>query len=86
MLFMFMCVQSKAGCVRCREDGGIGVYGSPNVHVCMQINFALNTKSERQVVPVYVSLSLQQNLHPLSRDVMNYQAYHSGCLVDRTER
>lgn len=43
-------------------------YGSPNVPVCMQINFALNTKSERQVVPVYVSLSLQQKLHPLSRD------------------
>ncbi len=63
-----MCVQSKAGCVRCREDAGIGVYGSPNVHVCMQINFALNTKSERQVAPVYVSLSLQQKLLPLSRD------------------
>jgi len=28
------------------------VYRSPNVPVCMQINFALNTKSERQVAPV----------------------------------
>lgn len=63
---MCLCVcslkQSVSAVVKTVESG------SPNVPVCMQIIFALNTKSERQVVPVHVSLSLQQKRHPLSRD------------------
>lgn len=64
MSLMYSLKQAVSTVMKMVESG----YGSPNVPVCMQINFALNTKSERQVVPVYVSLSLQQKLHPLSRD------------------
>lgn len=93
MLYLLMSFKSymrtlEAGCVRCHGDVNRVVWVF-TVYVCMQMNFALNTKSERPVVTCLCIIVCPCNrswtlcpglsLHLSCGVWWIYQACHSGC-------